>query len=425
MGLREYFGLGGSAHTEDRTLPAQNIAPSMLSAPLGGKPNPRTALEIGDVWACVRVLSSAASSLPLHVYRRRDDGRERMDNQAAALLRNPAPATTTANMVGQLMAHLLCWGNAYAGKFRDSDGRVQQLGLLAPDRVAPEVKAGRPSYVVTGSDGRQTRHDQSDIIHIRGLSTDGLVGLSPIRQCRVALGLSDTLVRHAADFYENAAVPKGLLKLQHFGDASAQVAELREGWEGNRIAGDVNEYGTQRGPANAHRIAVVSGDVEFQAISLPMDDIEFIASRKLAAVEVARIMGVPPHLIGADPGSSLTYQTAETAALDFAKFSLRPWLVTIEQALSADRDLFTGNTYCEFEMDGLLRSDSATRAQFYASALDPITGWMSRDEVRKLENLPGETAQVENLTPERLLAQAAAAGAAAAPAATNGNGSAS
>lgn len=421
MGLRAYFGFGGPGQTEDRTIVLDDPPPSLPTGSLSGRPNPRGALEIADVWACVRVLSSAASSLPLHVYRRHDDGRERLDNHTAELLRRPAPAQTTANLIGQLMAHLLTWGNAYAGKFRDSDGRIIQLALLAPDRVMPEIKGGRPSYLVTGSDGRQTRHDESDIIHIKGLSTDGLMGLSPIRQCRVALGLSDTLVKHASSFFENQAVPRGLLKLQHFGDAQDAVADLREQWEGNRVVGDANEYGTNRGPGNAHRIAVVSGEVDFQAVGLPMDDVEFIAQRKLAAVEVARIMGVPPHLIGADPGSSLTYQTAETAALDFAKFSLRPWLVTIEQALSADRDLFTGNAYAEFEMDGLLRSDSKTRADVYAIALDPVTGWLSRSEVRKLENLPAEAAP-DIQTPEQLLAQAVTAAAPARTEIANGNG---
>jgi HK97 family phage portal protein len=214
------------------------------------------------------------------------------------------------------------------------------------------------------------------------------VGLSPVRQCRTALGLSATLQEHASSFFENGARPAGILRLNRFGTPPPGVASgegppvddlqtLRNAWNAEH-----------RGTKNAHRVAVVSGEVEFTPLSMPMDDVEFIEQRKLSAVEVARIFRVPPHIIGASSGDSLTYSTVESQALDFVKFSLRPWLVAIEQALSADRDLFGPRTYCEFLLDALLRADSATRAQVYNAALDPISGWMDRDEVRRLENLP-------------------------------------
>ncbi|MGI8511396.1 MAG: phage portal protein [Solirubrobacteraceae bacterium] len=357
------------------------MAPSMMlgASPFTGTVTPSNALAVADVYACVRALSDAAGSLPLHVYRRQDDGRQRLHNATSALLERPAPATTTANLISTAMAHLQTHGNCFLAKYRRG-GRIEQLGLLQPDRVTVAIEAGEPVYTLTHGTGRQTRHGTGDIVHVKGMSTDGLVGLSPIRQCRVALGLADSLAQHGAAFMENDARPGGLLKTAH--GAPDQLDSLREAWESGH-----------KGAANAHRIAVVSGEVSFEAIGMPPDDMQFVEQRKLSTVEVARIFRVPPHVIGADPGSSLTYQTAETAALDFAKFSLRPWLVLIEQALSADRDLFTGPTYCEFSMDALLRADSATRAAVYTAALDPITGYMSRAEVRMLENLPPEPAK--------------------------------
>ena len=99
---------------------------------------------------------------------------------------------------------------------------------------------------------------------------------------------------------------------------------------------------------------------------------------------------VPASIIGAPTNDSLTYATVEQQNLNFAVHSLRPWCVLIEQALSADRALFSENTYCEFKMDALLRADSATRAQVYTAALNPVTGHMTRAEVRRLEDLPPE-----------------------------------
>jgi len=400
MGLRSYFGIG---QAEQRTLTRENVPSVMLSSPPAGSVTPANALAGADVYACVRALADAAASLPLHVYRRQGEGRERLDNATAELLRSPAPATTTANLIGQLVAHLNLHGNAYVGKFRDGAGRVAQLSLLAPDRVVPEIKGGRPIYTLTGLRGEQTRHGTDDILHIKALSTDGLVGLSPVRQCRVALGLSTQLAEHAQAFFANDGAPRGLLKVQRFGDSEAQVAELRDGWNARH-----------GGTANAHRIAVVSGEVDFTPVSMPLDDAQFLEQRKLSAVEVARIFRVPPWMVGADSGESLTYSNVESQALAFATYSLRPWLVTIEQALSADRDLFPANQYAEFALDALLRADSATRAQVYTAALDPITGWMDRAEVRRLENLPPE----ERSTDAELHRMVAAAG--SAPAVTNG-----
>ena len=98
-------------------------------------------------------------------------------------------------------------------------------------------------------------------------------------------------------------------------------------------------------------------------------------------------------MISAEDGGSLTYSNVEMQALAFVSYGLRPWLVQIEQALAADRDLFGSTTFCEFLLDAVLRADSMTRAQVYEKALNPVTGWMTRDEVRKLENLEAESSQ--------------------------------
>lgn len=146
-----------------------------------------------------------------------------------------------------------------------------------------------------------------------------------------------------------------------------------------------------QGTQNAHKIAIVTGgEVDFTALTMPLDDAQFLEQRKLSAVEVARVFRVPPWMIGADSGESMTYSNVEQEALHFVTYSLRPWLVCIEQAITADPDLCSARVYVEFLLDALLRADSATRAEVYTKALDPITGWMNRDEVRRLENLDPE-----------------------------------
>lgn len=388
---RGWFGRWRVA--EERALTAQTVPPTMepLMLPAPGAPlvTPANALAIADVFACVRCLSDAAASIPLIAYRRTTTGRTRNDGELAELLRRPAPATTQANLIGQAVAHLNLFGNAYLGKFRDAAGNVEQLALLHPDRVTPELRAGQPIYAINDGRGRQSEHGLADIIHVRALSTDGLVGLSPVRQCRVALGLSQGLADHAAAFFVNGARPSGILQVPAHIDRP-MLDELRD---------DLTRV--HAGSQNAHKVAIVAGDMNWTAISGPMDDLQFVEQRHLSTAEIARVFRVPPWMVGTSSGDSMTYSNVEQQALSFVTHSLRPWLVLIEQALSEDADLCPGSLYVEFLLDALLRADSKTRAEVYTAALEPATGWMTRDEVRRLENLDPEPAPATPPQPPR------------------------
>src|SRR4051812_45556839 len=113
------MGLFGKRRAEERTLTKQTVPPVMWSSVPGDTSvTPSNALTIADAYACVRALADAAASLPLIVYRRRNQGRERIDNRTAELLRNPAPAVTQSGLIGQIVAHLNTHGNCFLGKYR-------------------------------------------------------------------------------------------------------------------------------------------------------------------------------------------------------------------------------------------------------------------------------------------------------------------
>jgi HK97 family phage portal protein len=156
----------------------------------------------------------------------------------------------------------------------------------------------------------------------------------------------------------------------------------------DRIRDEISS--TWVGDENAGRVAFVTGGLSFAQLSMPLSDAQFIEQRQMSAQEIARIFRLPPWMIGAPSGDSMTYANVEAQAQAFVTFSLRPWLVVIEQALSLDRDLMPQTIYVEFLLDGLLRADSRTRAEIYTAALNPETGWMTRAEVRRLENLDPE-----------------------------------
>lgn len=369
---------------EDRAVTRATLPPSVLGDSAAGPAiTPRNALTLADAYACVRVLADSAASLPLHTYRRAiDGGRERADDSlAASLLRRPAPGVTQANLIAQLMAHLALYGEGFVGLYRGEDAAVFQLGLIAPEAVEVEIVGGEPFYTVTTADGRRAILTTADVIHVRGLSLDGVRGASPVRLCREALGHAAAVAEHGSRFFRNGARPSGVLTVPS-GPASAELIEnLRRGFE--------DRHG---GPSNAGRVAVLDGAVSFSPVSMPMADAQWIEARGLSTAEVARIFRVQPWMIGAKTGDSLTYSTVSEQARAFVLFSLRPWLVSIEQALGACLELFPSEarTYPAFELDGLLRGDPKARSEIYAAALNPQTGWMSRAEVRALEDMPAE-----------------------------------
>jgi HK97 family phage portal protein len=357
--------------------------PSDMPSIFGGRAGdvtPSSALAVANVWTCVKALTDAAASLPLIPYRRTAAGRERVESGLLAeLLRRPAPAVTQANMVASTVAALVLHGNCFLGKYRDN-GRIVQLGLLDPACVQVVIEAGEPFYLYVDPRGRRQRLTTRDVLHIKALSTDGIVGLSLIRQCREALGVSRDLTRHAANFFQNAAVIPGAIALDKDVDAESfkEFTELfREEHEG---------------PANAGKMLMLGGGATFTPTSAPPEDLEFVAQRKLSATEVAAIFRIPGWVVNAESGSSMTYSNTEAQLRAFLTLSVRPWLVLIEQAITGDPDLCRGpGTFVEFLDAAILQADHKTRAEIYALALDPETGWMTREEVRRRENLAPET----------------------------------
>jgi HK97 family phage portal protein len=391
---------GGDTNTskdETRSLPpAENQLP-LLTAYTNPKVTPIQALGIGDVWAATRVLADAASSLPIHVYRKTETGRERVTSgKLVDLLDRPGPAMTQADLVSTLMCHLAIWGSGYIGKYRQ-DGEVTQLGLLHPERVQPELKDGQLRWRYTPGTGPQLMLTEGDLVHIRGLSVDGLNGLSAVSQASRVLGLSDELVRHALSYFEvrdragGVPRPAGVLRVSDMSEVGRE-----------RLAERL------RNESRPHGIMLIEGeDVGYTPIASKLDDAQFVEQRRLAAQEVCRVFRIPSHMLNAGSGGdSLTYSTVEQQSLDFVKYSLSPWLRRIELAVSNDRDLAFQRQYIKFEVDGLLRADAKTRAEVYQLALDPISGWLTREEVRRLEDLePESTPPPIQQTVEQLLAR--------------------
>ncbi len=369
-----------AAKAEDRALPALDVQPAypslLTSAPLNVTTT--NALRVSDAYACVRVLADSISSLPLHTFRKTPQGRQPAGDNARAvqLLKRPSPGSTGVDLISQILVHLNVHGEAFVGKYR-ADREIVQLALISPESIQVDLHGQRIVYTLDTLHGR-TEHGPEDILHIKGMSLDGLRGLSPVTQCRVALGLSSSLQASAKSFTENGSKPTGVLSVPNGNPELVKAIDAQ--WKARHA-----------GAENHHKVAVVSGDITFTPVAFSADDSQFLQQRELSAREVARIFRVPAWAIDAPTGDSLTYATALEQSRALATYSLRPWATRIEAAISNDPDLCPGGTYVQFDFDGLLRADAKTRAETYTQALNGDTGWMRREEVRELEDLPPET----------------------------------
>jgi HK97 family phage portal protein len=344
------------------------------SAKSGVSVTTSTALQITAVLACIRVLGEGVGSLPLIVYRRRKSGgKDRATDHRNYELLHDRPTPELPSLVWReiLMAHLGLRGNAYVEKELDGAGRPIALWPISPDRVSVERIRGVKVFNVDVN-GQKKPLTAETIMHIPGLGYDGLVGYNPIAIARDALGLAIAAQDHGSYYFQNSAEPSGAL--EHPGKLSKEAAaKLKASWNAAH-SGD-KRNGT----------AVLEEGMKWQQLGVSNRDSQFLETRKFSVAEIARIYRVPPHMIG--DLERATFSNIEQQSTDFVVNTLRPWLVRWEQVLNWE--LFSPaerrEYFCEFNVDGLLRGDSAARGEFYTKMIG--TGVVTINEAREKENL--------------------------------------
>lgn len=335
-------------------------------------------LRYAAVFACVRVIAEPVATLPLITYERVGErGKERARGHALYRLLHdaPNPLMTSLEFRETMQGHLLLWGNAYAEIEQDGAGRVTALWPLRPDAMEKIEQVGDGlAYTYRLPNGAAVQLPGWRVFHLRGLSSNGIVGYSPIQvAAREAIGKGLAIQKYGSAFFRNGARPGGVLTFP--GELSPEAtARIRTGWQSN--------YG---GLENAHRVAILEQGMDYKEVGIPPGDAAYIEDQKLSALDVARVFKVPPHLIG--DLDRATFSNIEHQSLEFVTHSLRPWLVRWEQAI--EQRLMTGSEreryFVQFLVEGLLRGDTATRYQAYAMARQ--NGWMSANDIRELENM--------------------------------------
>ena len=348
----------------------------------GAKVNEFTAMQTTAVYACVRILAESIAGLPLHVYEYRGNGKERVPGHPLYFLLHdsPNPEMTSFIFRETAMIHLLLWGNSFSQIIRDGMRRVVGLYPLLPNRMSVDRdEHGELVYTYTPmsdsnpnlKSGQSIKLRREDVLHIPGLGFDGLVGYSPIAMARNAVGMTLACEEYGSSFFANGARPGGVLK--HPG-VLKDPSKLRESWQA--------VYG---GTANTGKVVVLEEGVDYQQISIPPEEAQFLETRKFQIDEIARLYRVPPHMIGDLEKSS--FNNIEQQSLEYVKYTLNPWVVRWEQSLQKALLLPSEQKryFIKFNVDGLLRGDYQSRMQGYS--IGRQNGWLSANDIREMENM--------------------------------------
>lgn len=209
------------------------------------------------------------------------------------------------------------------------------------------------------------------MLHVPGLGFDGLVGYSPIAMAKNAIGLAQATEDYGASFFANGAAPGGVL--EHPGTIK-DPSRVRESWQ--------QTFG---GARNGNKVAVLEEGMKYTPISVSPEQAQFLETRKFQLNEIARIFRIPPHMIGDLEKSS--FSNIEQQSLEFVKYTLDPWVVRWEQAITKTllNPREKQQLFVKFNVEGLLRGDYQSRMEGYAVARQ--NGWMSANDIRELENL--------------------------------------
>lgn len=369
------IGYNPSTETEEKRTYTNNSIWGGSSSYSGVAVSPETAMTLSAVYSAVKIISETLASLPLLTYAREERGKRRAIELSLYYLLHDAPneLMTSFEFRELQQQRLLLHGNALAEIAYNGRGGVESVWPLDPLKVKEySISNGKVYYHYERPDHSNEWISSDNIWHIRGMGGNGVWGYSPIHIMRNSLGVQMATEEYAGKFFASGAQPSGVLK--HPGALGDTAYDrIKDSWAE-----------THGGLENAHKTAILEEGMEYQQISLPPEDAQFLQTRQFGISDVARMYNIPLHML--NELSRSTNNNIENQSLGYVIYTVRPWLVRWEQSMQKNLFLSSqrGKYFAEFLVDGLLRGDTKTRHDTYA--IGRQNGYYSANDVREMEN---------------------------------------
>lgn len=333
------------------------------------------ALQLSAVWACARLISETIGTLPLSIYERTSTGRRvAREHPLHFIVHDQANQNATASVYWEaVVAGMLLRGEAISEKIMLGN-RLVGLRFLHPSKIQWRGNDGKDLWY-RDSEGAYRHIPKTNLWVIPGWSLDGVTGVSVIRYGANVFGAAISNDDTSATLSRRGLIPQLWIKYPRL-----MTEAQRDGVKGyiDRRATEIEER---------VKPVVLEADMDIGVLNINPKDAQLLETRAFSTEEICRWFRVPPWMIGHTEKSTSWGTGIEQQMIAFLTFTLSPWLKRIEQSIAkdllspADRIKY----YSKFSVEGLLRADSAGRANFYSTMVN--NGLYTRDEVRAKEDL--------------------------------------
>lgn len=316
----------------------------------GVEVNELTAMQVAAFHGCVRLISGAMACTPLNVYEKTPDGEKiAVDHPLQTVLsQQPNTDVSSADLRQTAQSHLLTTGNGYMEVGYNGAGQPAALYLRNPFQTRP-YRAGKDEALKLGikpGDLFYKTHDAGferiirapDMVHVKNLGNDGLVGLSPVRlYAKEVFGNDIAAQAFSNRFFKNDSRPGGYLS-----NPAPMTDDRKKGAVSSWIAAH-----TGRGQ---NSVAVLDGGMAWNKVGVNPDEAQFIQTRALNTKQIGTMFGVPLHFLGE---SETSRANMEQRSIEFLIFTMASWYTKWEQALnmrlfpSVGRN--AGRFFCRFD----------------------------------------------------------------------------
>lgn len=368
------------------------------NASSGAVVNSKTAMGFTPVWCAVKLLSESISQIPLEICEKESDGNvvKRIDHPLTRILtRNPNGYQTKIDFFSKVIVDLCLHGNSYVYISRNGAGVPQDLYCMDAENI--EVKKTMDGLFYDDTDSKEM-YSSDEVLHFKSLSKDGCVGISPIKQCKQAIGWGIAVETYGNTFFSNGAKLSGVLSTDR------QMSDIAI----DRLKTSFQEQYASLNDSN--KTLILEEGLKFQQVSISNEQAQFLSSRDMAIQEVARVFNIPPHML--KDLSKSSFNNIEQQSTEFVRYSIMPYLSMMEQEMDLKlfKDSEMGTMFTQFDANSMLRGSANDRADFYDKMVN--IGAMTINEVRERENMnkieggdeslmPSGMTPVENLEDEK------------------------